>query len=78
MPSRSPVSTLFRWKAASPDVSRVRPVFWPHAAILQLRHIALRQIEIKVRVGLGCRWRLVGRRRTGAGSPGSVSSTCIV
>src|ERR1035438_7488661 len=82
MPSRSPVSTLFRWKAASPDVSRVRPASMASfGRTPQLCNFAISPCaKSKSRYGLGS---VAGGASSagagpGAGSPGSVSSTCIV
>jgi hypothetical protein len=53
-----------------PSETRVDGIFWPHAAGLQLRDITRGQVEVNVRLGLGCRGRLIGRRRIGRGNSG--------
>src|ERR1019366_7854161 len=50
--------------------ARVDRILWPHAAGLQLRDVTWGQVEVNVRIGLGCRWRLIGRRRIGRGKSG--------
>src|SRR5664279_2261195 len=50
-----------------PTETRVDGIFWPHAAVLQLRDITRGQVEVNVRIRLGCRWSLIRRRRIGCG-----------
>src|ERR1035438_6839999 len=50
-----------------PSETRVNRILGAYAVILQLRDVARRQIEIKIRIRLGCRWRLIRRRRIGCG-----------
>src|ERR1035437_10178159 len=50
--------------------ARVNRILGAYAVILQLRHVARRQIEIKIRVGLGCLGELIRRRRIGRGNSG--------